>query len=73
MSDLIDRLRNDPVELVFGIATVGGVIILVVFLFFYDPSEILGMSRGFLIVLTILGIAGVRVGLQVVRVFRQFM
>ena len=71
-SDLIDRLRNDPVERVFGIITVGGVIIFVV-LFFYDQDKILGMNRVFLMVLAVLGIIGVRVALQVVRVIRYLM
>ena len=52
MRDFIDRLRNDRVEQVFAILTVGGVIIFFG-LYFFAPDEILGMSKGFILVLTI--------------------
>ena len=68
--DFIDRLRNDRVEQVFGILTVGGVITFFG-LYFFAPDEILGMSKGFILVLTILGIVGVRVALNVVRTFQH--
>ena len=71
-SDLIDHLKNDRVELAFGILTIVGVLVFVALLL-YDSDKIFGMNRLFLMVLTILGIIGVRVAWSVVKVARQFM
>jgi hypothetical protein len=61
---------RDPVERVFGIVVVGAAITFVV-LIFYDPGEILGMSRGYLLGTIFWGIVGTYLGLYVVRWFRK--
>jgi hypothetical protein len=71
-SDLIDRLKNDRVELVFGILTIVGMLIVVATIF-YDFGRFFGMNRLIFTFIALLGVIGVRTALQVVRVIRQFM
>ena len=60
----------DPVERVFGIVMAGSIIAVFV-LGFLGQSEILGMTREYLMLILFIGGFGVGLGLWVVRWFRK--
>jgi hypothetical protein len=57
---------RDPIERVFGVVSIGAMVVFVIFLF-YDPGEVLGMNQNALRLLGLFGSVGSFWGSRVVR------